>query len=134
MARKIENITITAEGRDKGKVFVVTEMPASRAEKWAMRALLALGKTGIDLPPGIETMGFAGVVSVGVNLIAKLPFDDANLLMDEMMSCVQIMPDPSRPQIIRALTEDDIEEIGTRITLRKSVFGLHADFLKTVGK
>ena len=42
MARKVEYITIDQEGRDQGKTFKITEMPALKAEKWATRAFLAL--------------------------------------------------------------------------------------------
>ena len=39
----LEHRIITIEtGRDAGKVYRVTEMPASKLEKWAARALLAL--------------------------------------------------------------------------------------------
>lgn len=134
MARKVQTVTISAEGRDKGKVFLITEMPASRAEQWALRALLAIGRGGVQLPEGIEKMGFAGIVSYGINLITQLPYDEAEYLLAEMFTCVQIMPDPARPQIVRAVQDDDIEEVATRITLRKEIFGLHSDFLKAVGK
>ena len=50
MARSISNYTVQDEGRDNGKVFVLTEMPASRAESWAMRALLALMANGVEVP------------------------------------------------------------------------------------
>ena len=52
MARKVSNYTVTKEGRDLGKTFVITEMPASRAEAWATRALLALMAGGVELPDG----------------------------------------------------------------------------------
>lgn len=134
MARKVETIVITEVGRDNGKVFLITEMPASRAEKWALRALLAIGRGGVALPAGIEKMGFAALISCGVNLVTKLPFEEADFLLAEMMTCVQFVPDPSKPQLIRALVEDDIEEVSTRIYLRKKIFELHSDFLKAVGK
>ena len=46
MARKTKRVTITAEGRDKGKTFLITELPADQAERWAIRALLALIQSG----------------------------------------------------------------------------------------
>ena len=59
MARTVSNYTVTDEGRDNGKVFVLTEMPASRAESWAMRALLALMAGGVEVPEHrpLETEG-----------------------------------------------------------------------------
>ena len=42
MARKTKIVTIAAEGRDYGKSYLLTEMPALKAEKWATRAMMAL--------------------------------------------------------------------------------------------
>jgi hypothetical protein len=49
-------------------------------------------------------------------------------LLDEMMQCVTIQPDPNRPNVTRALLEDDIEEITTRLTLREAWFDTHLGF------
>jgi hypothetical protein len=39
MARKSIDVTIPFEGRDKGKVFHIVEMPSLHSERWAMRAI-----------------------------------------------------------------------------------------------
>lgn len=128
MARKVANITITDEGRDKGKVFVLKELPASRAEKWATRAFLALARSGVEIPEGVEKMGLAGIATLSLKALGGVTFSDAEPLLDEMMACVSIMLNPAKPDVVRALIEDDIEEIATRITLRKEVARLHVDF------
>jgi hypothetical protein len=133
MARKTLQYKVTDEGRDLGKVFLITEMPATQGERWAIRAFLAMGKNGVELPDDISQSGFAGIASYGLTLIAKLPFDDAEILMEEMFRCVQMMPNPSNPEIVRSLVENDIEEIATRFKLRIAAFKLHADFSKAVG-
>lgn len=133
MARKTKNVTITAEGRDKGKVFVLTEMSASRAEAWAARALLALMAGNVQLPAGIEKLGFAGLVQVGVRALTGLRWEAAEPLLAEMMTCVQVMPDPSKPTVVRPLIEDDIEEVATRIALRREIWELHTGFLQAGG-
>lgn len=133
MARKTSRFTVTDEGRDKGKVFMLTELPASESERWAIRAFLALAKNGVELPEGIQEAGFAGLASYGLSLIGKLPFEDASVLMDEMFRCVQAVPDPSK-DFARSLVEDDIEEVATRIKLRVAVFKLHADFSKAAAR
>lgn len=38
MARKVEQVVIEAEGREQGKTFILTEMPAIVAERWATQA------------------------------------------------------------------------------------------------
>jgi len=132
MARKIAQYEVKEAGRDKGKVFILTEMSASQAERWALRALLAVGRSGIDIPEGIEKAGFSAIASFGLNLVMKLPMEDAEILLDEMFACIKVLPDPKRPDLTRPLIEDDIEEVKTRVQLRKAIFDLHVDFLKAV--
>lgn len=132
MARNTTNYTVTDEGRDKGKVFVLTEMSASKAEAWATRALLALMNEGVDVPPGFERMGMAAMAEIGIKALSGLRWEVVEPLLAEMWECVQIMPDPTKPQIIRALIEQDVEEIMTRVKIRAEVWKLHADFLKAV--
>jgi len=128
MARKTLTFTVQDEGRDKGKTFIITEMAASQAEKWAIRAFLAMAQAGIQIPDEIAEMGFAGLAKIGLDSLAKLPYVQVEPLMDEMMRCVQIMPNPSQPGVVRALVEDDIEEISTRIKLKPVILQLHAGF------
>lgn len=128
MARKELIIQIQEPGRDQGKAYFIREMPATKAEKWAMRAFLAIGRAGIDIPKDLADSGFAGIAKIALELICKLPFEDAEALMDEMFACVQAIPNPQNPGIVRPLVEDDIEEIATRIKLRVEVFKLHAGF------
>ena len=132
MARATANYTVTDEGRDNGKVFVITEMPASKAESWAMRALLALMAGGVEVPPGFDRMGMAAMAEMGIKALVGLKWEVAEPLLAEMWSCVQIMPDPTKPHVIRNLIEEDIEEITTRIKLRAEVWKLHTGFLKAV--
>ena len=41
--RKETFVTIETEGRDQGKVYKITEMPAAQAEWWGTRFMLAAG-------------------------------------------------------------------------------------------
>lgn len=132
MARNTLNYTVTDEGRDKGKTFVLTEMPASRAEAWAMRAILALLANNVELPDGFERLGMAGMAEVGIKALSGLKWDVAEPLLSEMWDCVQIMPDPSKPHVVRPLIEEDVEEITTRVKIRAEVWKLHTGFLKAV--
>ncbi|MBO1014940.1 hypothetical protein IPU70_15370 [Achromobacter sp. SD115] len=125
MARKQTTLTIGAEGRDKGKVFILTELSAYEAEEWAGRALFSLMNAGVEIPDNIAEAGLAGVAAMGMKAIAKLPFDSAKPLLDKMMDCVQIQPSPN---VTRELMSGDVEEVATLFTLRKKVLGLHLDF------
>jgi len=124
MARK--ELTFTAEtGRDKGKQFFITEMPASKAESWAIKAILAVGNAGVDIPDDLASHGMSGLLAVGYMNLLKIPYEMAEPLLNEMMSCVQFIPSPS---IKRYLIEDDIEEVSTRLAIRKAIWNLHVDF------
>lgn len=127
--RKTTTVTITEEGRDRGKSFLLTEMPASRAEKWALRALLLAAQSGADVPEAVRGAGMAGLAVLGIqSVIGGVRFADAEPLLDEMMGCVQSVPDARRPDVVRVLIEDDIEEVATRVRLRAEVFALHVNF------
>lgn len=128
MARKTLNVTISDEGRDKNKVFVLTEMPASKSERWAARALFALMNAGVTVPDNIASAGLSGIAMLGIKAFAHLPFELAEPLLDEMFECVQIQPSP---KVTRALIDDDIEELKTRVLLRKEIFNLHTGFFIT---
>lgn len=127
--RRTKTITITDDGRDKGKMFLLTEMPALQAEKWATRALLALTKAGVDVPEDIARSGLAGIAALGLKMLGNLDFADAMVLMEEMFGCVKIIRDPKYPDLALAIiSDDDIEEVWTRLLLRREVFELHVNF------
>lgn len=128
MARKIKTVIIDAEGRDKHKAFQLTEFPASQAEEWAMRAMLAIAKGGVDVPADVLDSGMAGLAVMMVQGLPRLSWEDAGPLLGEMFRCIVIIPDPSKPTVTRHLVEDDIEEVRTRLALRKEVLELHLDF------
>lgn len=120
--------------RDRGKTFVVTEMPAAQGEEWAFRALCAMAKSGVELPDDYKSMSMAAIASLGFTALSGMSFGDAKPLLDEMMDCVKFVGDPKQPEATtRKLIADDIEEISTRLLLRKEVFSLHTDFF-TIAK
>jgi len=127
--RRTKDIPITIEGRDKGKIFTITEMACSQAERWAARAFLALAKGGVDIPEDIEQAGMAGLAAIGMRAFAGLRWEDVEDLMDEMFMCVSIKTDPQKlPEFTRPLVEEDIDEISTRGYLRVEIFALHTGF------
>lgn len=126
--RKEVTVVIDAEGRDNGKIYKLREMPASQAEAWGCRLMIALAKSGVEVPEGFFSMGMAGVAVMGIQALGGLSWDIAQPLMNEMMGCVQIQPGASQPGVVRSLIEDDIEEVTTRIRLREEVIALHTGF------
>lgn len=128
--RKELFVTIVEPGRDKGKVFKITEAPAVQADKWGIRAMLALNRNGAQIPDEIMKLGLIGILVVGVHKLRGVLWQDLEPLLDEMMSCIQMVPTPSQRNVVRALFADaeDIEEVSTLSTLRMEVFKLHTGF------
>lgn len=133
MPRKTEDFIVMTEGRDKGKRFRITEMPALKAEKWAYRALLALASSGVEIPDNMREAGLAGLAVAGFQALQRITFDQAEPLLDEMLSCVEFYPDNNnlgsiRPLLVRETEGDDIEELATLMDIRRRIFALHTDF------
>lgn len=131
MARKQKTISISAAGRDKGKSFLITELSATDSEEWAGRALFALMNAGIEIPDNIAQAGLAGLASIGLKALQSLSFEQAKPLFDKMMECVEV--DMGRAGT-RRLTDDDIEEVATRLQLRREIVALHLDFSQAAGQ
>lgn len=128
--RKTKSVLIQDPGgrdanRDHGKRFLLTEMPAAQAEKWAMRAFFALGRAGYEVPAEIQAMGLAGLAILGVNLAQRMHWEDLEPLVDEMWGCVAYEYDPG---LTRAPIDEDTEEVRTRLFLRSEVLELHLGF------
>ena len=135
--RKTKTVTIAREGRDKGKTFLITEMGAVPAEKWAARALLALGRAGVEIPDDAAGIGAAAIIAAGLGAFRQMNFEDAEPLLDEMMACVQIVPDPTKRDamtqapIARPMMDGDVEEVATLAQLRAEVIEVHTGFSVT---
>jgi hypothetical protein len=131
---KKQDVTVPQwSGRDDGKVFRITEMPAAQAEKWAWRLFIAMKGTTAQVPPEIAQLGMVGVAIRGLNsfLAADVRFQDIEPLLDEMMTCVTRVRDPAHPDVATNLIDGDVEEVQTRGWLRSEVLSLHVGFSVT---
>lgn len=127
--RKIKLVEIEANNRDQGKAFKITEMSAFAAERWAIRAGFAMMNSGADFSElDGQPMSMAAFAKMGLSALSKISFDLAEPLIDELMTCVEIIPDPNQVKITRPLIEQDVEEVTTLLTLKKEVWALHVDF------
>lgn len=128
--RKEITITIPDDGagnRDAGKTFVIKEKSAFDIEWWAARAFMALAKAGIDIGD-TQSQDLRMLQAMGFQALSKLDPRDAKPLLDEMMTCVFVVPNPSTPLVNRAPLEGEIEEVTTILRLRSEVFSIHAGF------
>lgn len=123
MTRRVKEVTITTPGRDHGKKFVLTEMPAEEGEYWATRALELLEKSG-ELKTKADGMaGLAEAAGAGINIARHLQDPSLN----GIWKYVQFKPDtPKAP--LQDFREDHTEEWQTRLELRAAFFKLHVGF------
>lgn len=146
MARHERLVTITADGRDKGKTFRLVEMPADQGEWWAIRALSVLGDAGVSMPPGTLEAGMAGLAAmeatkgmasalfvVGLRMLPGVNTANLKPLLDEMMTCITYVPPTARgvplpEQPLKDGEYSQIDEIATRLKLRADVLELHLGF------
>lgn len=134
MTRRVETVTIAAQGRDSGKRFILTEMPAIEGEKWATQALFLLVTAGIQVPETAQGAGMAGLAQVDFNTESPLAaIALTRALQDETLdawwSCVAYEHDPAqKPQKIIQGAGCQIEEIATINELRVAVLNLHTHF------
>ena len=122
--RKTASVTIDADNRDKGKRFLLTEMPAARAERWFRQLVAKLARGGVQVPVGTQDAGMAALPVLP--LLAYLSWLDDDALVGELMACAQAWPEGV--PIARRMVESDIEEITTLIQLRMEVVALHVGF------
>jgi hypothetical protein len=140
VAREQRVITIDTPGRDKGKQFRITEMPADQAERWGNRLALEFGHAAAKFPSGLIGGGMAGVSQVlpvlmvqGLQSLGGLNPDVVQPLLDEMMGCVKFIPPGSAAglpdQVIFAGENSQIEEVQTRYRMHFETIKLHWGFL-----
>lgn len=140
MARHTKVVTITAPGRDKGKTFVVTEMSAWQGVRFSMRALLALSRGGIEVPPGMFEQGWIGlaammpyVIVVGLRALHGAQWAEVEPLVNELAECIKFQPPGTgtNPEMQQALFPDpnsQFEEQATYFYLLREVAQLHLGF------
>jgi len=126
MARKTTVITISDDGRDKGKKFRINEPPCYQIDNMVTRAVFGLGRAGVTIPAEIIQLGAAPTAYFIGTQFNKLPWRLGLQLADELMACVQRV----ETKLDRSLVEEDIEELTTRLKLKgevlKLIFGFFA--------
>lgn len=122
---KTKEVTITAEGRDKGRKYLLTEMPALQAERWARHAIMAMSRENLDIRSEIAALGMYGFILGGMQALAAGDVDAVDKLMEEMLPQIKIVEE----KITRPLQGDgDFWEISTIKTLRQELIELHLGF------
>lgn len=145
--RKKERV-IETPGRDKGKIFILTEMDAIRGDRWATQAsrliadALVAGAAAEAAASGMAGLAVVAQPVLG-NSASMTPSQVQEALrisqalqdpsLDEWWGCVQFQPANRAlaPQFIIQGDGCQIEEISTITLLRRDVLDLHLGFFTT---
>ncbi len=128
-----EKVWVSPYGRDKGITFHIKEMTCFKAEFWAFRVLRKLINHDAGVLQSNEREGVIGMLKIGLLAFSYLTPEDAKELMDEMLTCVKVIPD-KKTNFKRDLIEEDIQEVVTLISLRSEIIKLHTDFFTEAAK
>ena len=126
--------TVTAEGRDKGKIYHLREMPSVPAEAWFMRAMQMLIRAGIEVPSNIFEQGAQGFIIMGIGAcltgLGQAPYEDYKLLMDDMLTCLVGYQEAAGAPKITNFNQimEQTEEVSTLVKLREEIISLHLGF------
>lgn len=136
MSNGLKETTFTAtNGRDKDKVFLITELPAIQADEWAGKLFNEACLAGVDLKNvdlmNLDTKSMKGMVEISamiITLIGRIPAERARELKFELLNkCVQIVPTGGQPRMV--IWNDEIKEFATFTILFLQVIKLIAGFL-----
>jgi hypothetical protein len=138
MARREERLTIADKDpayRDNSKTFVLMEMDAYSGQKWATRALFALGSSGLQLPSEALGGGWAALAGFAFQALLSADYRLVEPLLDEMLAQAKYEHLPGQPLMSIAPGKGCVvEEIKTFLTLQSALFKLHTGFsLPAVG-
>lgn len=123
--RKEKEIKIE-EGRDAGKVFKITEMPAFQMDRWATRALLVLGKAKKG---GILTIGSMSTEDL-LSSLSGVCYDDAEPLLQELLECCAFVKNGQSIVLTKDMIDGIIEDWTTLFKLRMEALNLCTGFLE----
>lgn len=121
------------ENRDAGKSFLLTEVAAIAAEEWGLRAMMALGTSGIVVPQEIADAGLIGIALIGYQAFMGAKEEAVLPLWREMLpACVQLKPpigeNAAGATILMPWHPSIVEEVSTLQLLRQQILELHTGF------
>jgi hypothetical protein len=135
---KIAGKPAKPQGRDHGKVFVLTEMPAELAEPWCTQAGLLLAQAaGIEQAP--DAGEGAGALAALLPSVRLKNLRESKALQDPSLKawrdCVKYQHLPNQdPQPLFEGDACQIEEMSTFSLLRAKVLELHVNFFTSGGE
>lgn len=121
----LKSIDIVIEaGRDKGKMFKITEMPAVKMDKWATKALLLLGKSGSAF--NLAQINLEELLSK----LSSANYEGVEPLLEELLSCVSFEKDGVSMVMTSSIADSIVEDWTTLFRLRIEALKLNLGFLE----
>lgn len=128
-----EKRIVTIEDAGREITFSIQQMPALKLEKWIYKAAIQLAKANgfevagesfKDAQNAIKKLKAGDSDGSGIqwiiNTVGGLDFEKAEPLLDELFSCVKLIPDANNQTMEMALTPATIEgQIESPLTLMK---------------
>ena len=129
MARK--EINITLQDGERSLNFKVKQMSATQLESWIIRAILALGKGGVDVPQGADIRAAGEYLSRhGLAALGRLDYEQVKPLLDELLTCCwHVTGQNSMTQLIPEVVDGILEDVCTLFKLRLEAIKLNLGFL-----
>lgn len=124
--RKEITVTCDLTGRDKGKRFYLKEMDSRSGARWAVRAFLSLGSSGVEIPDNVLDLGMGDLAALGFTALFKIKPQELEPLLDELVACARYVSDSNVKLALDA--GEIVEEVATWFWLYKEVFDLHTGF------
>lgn len=131
---KTATYSITS-GRDKGKNFLITEMPAIQADEWAHRLIEQAANSGVNLKNvdvlNLDTKSMSGMIEIGAaifSILGRIPYETSRDMKFELLNrCVKIVPTGGQPR--QCLWEQEIEDFQNFTLLAAEALKVHIGFL-----
>lgn len=102
--------------------FRITQMPATQSERFSIK-MFALGGAG-----GVPRANAGGLVG----MLANVPYEKVQELLDELLSCCEVIKDGIPVKLTSSNVDGFISERNTLIKLRAQAFKFN-DFFQTSG-
>lgn len=132
---KTKNFELTSE-RDKGKKFLITELPAIQADEWAHELVYEASIAGMNLREidvlNVDTKSMQGMIEIGTVVATTLGRihhkRSRELKFDLLDKCVQIVPTGGEPRA--CMWASEIEDMQNFSILFAQALAIHVSFLK----
>lgn len=132
---KTKTVELTSE-RDKGKRFLITELPAIQADEWAHELLYEASIAGMNLKEvnvlDVDTKSMKGMIEIGsvvATTLGRIPAQRSReLKFDLLNKCVQTIPTGGEPR--SCMWSDEIEDMQSFTVLFMQAIAIHVGFLK----